>query len=318
MLIYVHLWFQSLADAVCPYAPYLAVEGIIPRMTEIDLNALAAYRAHTWHLDENRRVRSAEQAVDFVNKRGFVFFWPITGVEMPSLWAATVGNRPVPNNHDDPGHVTWNWKDGMLGKRRWYYGRLLRRRNTIASLEAARHFYALSPNYGDYEQDYLDIYEQGLLTVEARQVYEALLREGALDSLELRRAAHLWGGESVTRFNRALDDLQVRMMALPVGVAAAGRWNYAFIYDIPARHLPELPEQAREVSEPQAMRWLVECYFRSVGAAARAGVARLFGWRSEDTERTVNQLIEKGIIMGGLQHPQARGEWLALPELLAN
>ncbi len=304
------------ADAIRPYLLHPDSEGIICSMAEINLDALAAHRAHAWHVDEKHRVRSAEQAVDFVNERGFVFFWPITGVEMPSLWTAAAGDRPVPNNHDDPGHVTWNWKDGMLGKRRWYYGRLLRRRNTIASLEAARHFYALSPNYGDYEQDYQDIYDQGLLTAEARQVYEALLREGALDSLELRRAAHLWGGESVGRFNRALDDLQVRMMALPVGVAAVGRWNYAFIYDIPARHMPDLPEQARSISEPQARRWLMECYLRSVGASARAGVARFFGWNSEEAERTLHQLIEKGVLAGGLGHPQQRGEWLALPELI--
>ena len=90
-----------------------------------------------------------------------LFSWPIKGIELPSLWGAVAGNRPVPNNHDDPAHITWQWKDALLGEKKWYYARILRRRNTIISLNLLVYFYALSPNYGDPEQDFLDLYEQG-------------------------------------------------------------------------------------------------------------------------------------------------------------
>jgi hypothetical protein len=80
----------------------------------------------------------------------------------------------------------------------------LRRRNTIISLADAPFFYALSPNYGDPENDYLDQYEQGQMTNEARKVYEALFKEGPLDSINLRRASQLASANSSTRFNRAL------------------------------------------------------------------------------------------------------------------
>ena len=64
---------------------------------------------------------------------------------MPSLWVAVAGDRPVPDEHDDPGHVTWGWKDGLLGKRRWYYGRVLRKRNTFISLDICLTFMRFPP-----------------------------------------------------------------------------------------------------------------------------------------------------------------------------
>jgi len=61
-----------------------------------------------------------EEAIRYVNERGFIYFWPINGILLPSLWEAVSGDRPVPNEHDDPGHVTWGWKDSLLGKHVWY------------------------------------------------------------------------------------------------------------------------------------------------------------------------------------------------------
>src|SRR5574340_975227 len=125
-------------------------------MSLVDI--VQAYRARTFRTLPNLRLRNPDAAVDFVKERGFIFFWPITSVAYPSLWSAVAGDRPVPDTHDDPGHVTWGWKDRMLGKKRWYYARILRKRNTIISLETIPFFYALSPNYGSPEEDYLEEY----------------------------------------------------------------------------------------------------------------------------------------------------------------
>ena len=78
------------------------------------------------------------------------------------------GDRPVADAHDDPGHVSWGWKDTLLGQKRVYYARVIKKRNTFLSLEALPYFYALSPNYGSPEEDYLIDYEAGRLTAEAR------------------------------------------------------------------------------------------------------------------------------------------------------
>lgn len=280
----------------------------------ITKQALSKYRADTFRTAPGSRLTSAEQAVSFVNQRGFVMFWPVKEIVMPSLWAAVAGNRPVADGHDDPGHVTWGWKDNLLGKRRWYYGRVLRKRNTMISLAMLPAFYALSPNYGDIHEDYLIEYEQGQLTLGAKLVYEALLREGPLDSLALRKAARLTGNDS--EFNRALEVLQITFRVCPVGVSQAGAWHYAFIYDIVARHFPDLQEQARPLSEYEARRALIAAYFQSVGAAREKDVQRLFGWPLPVVQRELAKLVDQGNLRAGASVEGEKGDWLAIPQLV--
>jgi hypothetical protein len=284
-------------------------------MSELSIQQLKNYRARTYQSLPHLKVNTMDEAVDFVNRRGFVFFWPIKNVLLPSLWVAASGDRPVPDNHDDPGHKTWDWKDRMLGKRRWYYGRILRRRNTILSLADAPFFYALSPNYGDPENDYLDQYEQGQMTNEARKVYEALLKEGPLDSINLRRASQLASANSSTRFNRALEDLQIEMKVLPIGVSDAGAWHYAFIYDIVTRHMPEIQDQARFITDEEAYQRLAADFFRSVGAAPEDYLGRLFRWKPDACRAALERLEQNSFIQRGIQVEGERGNWACLPEL---
>ncbi|NPV85663.1 MAG: hypothetical protein HPY45_06595 [Anaerolineae bacterium] len=276
--------------------------------------AIAQYRAHTFCTLPHLRVKTIHQAIEFVNQRGFVFFWPIKGIILPSLWVSAAGERPVPDWHDDPGHITWQWKDALLGKRCWYYARILRRRNTIVSLETIPYFYALSPNYGDYEHDYLEQYAQGFLTQEAKSLYEALLKQGPLDTLSLRKAARLTSRESDARFNRALDDLQIELKILPVGISQAGAWHYAFIYDIVPRHFVDLPEKAREISVSQARTRLIEMYLLSIGAAQPKDITHLFGWKPEVTQSTITALIKDNRIIEGAVEGMP-GHWLFTPHL---
>src|SRR5512135_880040 len=102
---------------------------------EIPREALDDYRARTYHLPPAARIQTPDQALEWVRERGFVYFWPIKGIDLPSLWVGVAGDRAVADAHDDPGHVTWGWKDSALGKRRWYYSKLLRKKATIVSLE---------------------------------------------------------------------------------------------------------------------------------------------------------------------------------------
>jgi hypothetical protein len=282
-------------------------------MPTLDLNKLNKHRARTYRLSPFSRVRSPKAALDFVNARGFIYFWPIKGIDLPSLWTAVAGNRVVADKHDDPGHITWGWKDNALGKKKWYYAKILRRKATMISLEVAPYFYALSENYGSPEEDYLLAYEEGRLSQAAKQVYEALLNEGALHTIDLRSAAKLTNAKE-SEFNKALEVLQADFKILPVGVAKAGAWKYAFIYEIVSRHYPDLPEKARFISEAEARRRLIELYFDSVGAAQERDVHKLFGWQRDLITRTMAGLVEKGKLVE-VEHPTQKGEWFAVPGL---
>jgi len=283
-------------------------------MPQINLKKLQAYHTRTFHLPPAKRLSSPSQALTFVNARGFAYFWPIKGIALPSLWTAVAGDRPVADKHDDPGHITWGWKDDALDKKIWYYGKILRGKATIISLEIAPYFYALSENYGSPEEDYLIAYHEGRLTQASKQVYETLLDNGALNTLDLRKMAKLSNAKD-SEFNKALEQLQRDFKILPVGVAQAGAWKYSHIYEIVTRHYPDLSEQARAIKESQARTKLLELYFSMLGAADLCDVNKLFGWGNDVTKKAVAKLVESEKLTRA-EHPKSTGEWLTIKDIL--
>jgi hypothetical protein len=269
---------------------------------------LKAYCNRTYHRTSAGKVRTIEAALDFVNERGFTFFWPIKGIELPSLWVAVAGSRPVASEHDDPGHITWGWKDRWLGEKKWFYAKVLRGKGTMIALRALPYFYALSENYGDV-YDYRLQYEAGQMTAEARQIYEALLGHGQLDTISLRREARLTSKDSNTRFERALVELQRDFKILPVGVAEAGAWNYAYVYELVGRWFPTLPDQARSIGRGEARLHLAKLYLESVGAATATQICRLFGWRADDTRRALEKLAAQGQAQAADKIGDVPGPW---------
>ncbi len=274
------------------------------------------YRAGAFYARPELRVKTIDEAIAFVNTRGFAFFWPIKEMVLPSLWAAVAGDRPVADAHDDPGHITWGWKDSLLGQRKWYYAKVLRKKSTLISLDTAPYFYALSENFGSLEEDYLLQYEQGVLSADAKAIYEVLLREGPQHTVQLRRISGLNSSNSDYKFNRALLELESDFKVLPIGVAQAGAWRYSFICEIAARHYPKLPEQARAIGQAQARLHLAACYLRSVGAIRAQDVAKLFGWKAAVVNRALDQLAETGIAQRAIALPDLPGAWTLLRELM--
>jgi hypothetical protein len=285
-------------------------------MAVLPIDQVKEYRNRTFHLLPQTQVKTKDEAIEFVKERGFIYFWPIKDITMPSLWVAVAGDRPVADAHDDPGHITWSWKDSLLGTGVWYYAKVLRKRATMISLEVAPYFYALSENFGSPEDDYLNQYEQGRMTQESRAVYEALLSESPLDTVALRRATHMTSRESDSRFNRALIELQVDFKILPVGVTQSGAWRYAFAYDLVHRRHPEILEQARFIQERAARQKLAEIYFQSMGAAQVRDLVKLFGWRQVEAERAVEGLVQAGILAKDLVIDGESGEWIALATIM--
>lgn len=242
------------------------------------------------------RVTTQEQAIEFVGDVGFCFLFPIQGVEMPSLWDAIAG-RVVKTTNKHSGYEierTWGWKDESLDQKQWYYGKLIRHKATLVSLDFLPNFYALSENYGDYEHDYLEEYRIGQLTAEAKQVYEALLKHGALDAVRLRREARMSSDANKSRFEKALTDLQVGLKVLPIGIAPVGAWRYAFIYELLPRWFADIPHRAQKIGRGQARRAILDQYLRNVIGAALPTAARVFGWPLNDTRQAAEALAADG------------------------
>jgi hypothetical protein len=267
----------------------------------VTADEIAAARAYRYHRTPERRVQTMTVARAFVEEVGFCHFWPIQGVELPNLFHAIAGRvRAVPMEHNDPDlGKSWGWKDDALDKRWWYYGKLIRKRATLVSLDLLPAFYACSRNYGDYKIDYLEEYTDGLLSAEAKGIYEALLEYGPLHTVELRKKAHMTADSAKYRFEKALTELQAGLKVLPVGVAQAGAWHYAFIYDIVARWYPELPAQARPITRREAQQTLLARHLQNVVAATRDEVFRALdalGWSKTEFKGVVECLIEEGAV----------------------
>jgi hypothetical protein len=281
------------------------------------LEGIEALRDLRYHRTAELRVTSEAAARAFVDEVGFCFLFGDKGVEMPTLWAAICGSRrPVPQHHDDSDlGRTWQWKDTLPSRGEIYYGKLLRGKATLVSLALLPTFYALSPNYGDLE-DYALQYEEGLLSAEAKNIYEALLNQGALATSRLRQVAGLpGGGANARRFESALVELQAELKIVKVGISDANRWGYAYVYDLFLRRFPEVPDLARAISTDQAQDMLLTRYLRNVVVQPEAVAKRLFRWDEWEWDRLVERLIERGLMRRDLRIEGLRGPCLALEDV---
>ncbi len=274
---------------------------------------------HFYHqrfgMNPDQRISEIHQAVKFVNLHGIVSFWPIKDLPLASLWGAVAGDRPVADEHDDPGHITWSWKDSLLGKNDWYYSKLFCRRNFMMRFDLSPYLYALSANFGDYREDHLIRYEEGFLSFEARNIYDAILSNGPLDTLQLKKASHLVGKSSDTAFNKAIVDLQMDMKILPIAISKSGAWHYSFVYEIVARHYPEIPALARTINSQQALEKLIYTYLQSCGICTKANIQKLFRGQHKYISTILNTMISQKIIHNYKVADQTT-DWVALPEVV--
>jgi hypothetical protein len=256
----------------------------------ISLENIKKYRQKIYRSSVDDRIHSLHTAIGFINKRGLIAFWPLNGIPMPSLWAAAAGDRPVPDEHDDPGHITWGWKDELLSRKKCFYARILCKRNFFVSLDLLPNLYALTRNTGDPHEDHKILYDSGELSHAAFVIYETILNSGPMDTITLKRAARLTGKEGDKQFNQAIDFLQNDIKILPVGISRSGGWHYAFIYDPVPRHIPDLIERTRLISEQTARKILVFNYLNSVGAASENDIRKLFKWELKTFRSVLDEL----------------------------
>jgi len=274
--------------------------------------ALQAARAERYRQLAHLRVRTKEDALEFLNDVGLCLLFSASDFELPSLWGALCGeDRPVPSHHDNRElGLAWRWKDELPVAGQVLYGKFLRRKPVFISLDLAPYFYALSPNYGDLAEDYMQDYRDGRMSVEAKQVFEVLLQEGALPTSRLRLEAGLGGKANAGRFDRALAELQMDFRISKVAISDANRWGYCYVYDLLPRHFAETVEAAGAITGKQAREVILLRYLRTVVATSGREVRKVFGWRSGDVDRLVERLADEGRLCRGVQIEGLEGEFL--------
>lgn len=263
----------------------------------IDLAEIEQQRLDLWRARPHLAIHTCDEAERWINRMGFCFIFSSEGVDLPNLRDAIAGSQGSAGYHDPASGRAWDWKDSLPVEKRVFLGKLLRKKPTFVSLELLPYFYALSENYGDAETDYLDQYEAGKMSVEAKQIYEALLRDGPQPTSTLRRAVGLNSKTGNPRFDKAIVELQSSLHIVKCGISDANRWKYCYVYDVLPRWLPEQVEAAGTIKTRDAMRKLISTYLRMVFISTQTAIVRLFGWNANLTERIITEMKQDGILV---------------------
>ncbi len=259
---------------------------------------IANIRAAHYRMRPDLKVKTQAEAVRFINEVGVALLFPGDKLPLPDLWSAINGcERKLPKHHHDWAlGKTWDWKDNIPARKRAWYGKLVRGKPAFVSLNDLPAIYALSSNYGELD-DYLEAYADGLMSVEAKTIYEVLLAEGPLPTSAIRKASGMvGGGDNARRFERAIVELQADLKIVKSGVSTANRWKYCYEYDLLLRWAPNVAEQARQYNSRLAMRHLIGRYLQSSIGAPPAVFPRLFGWDPGVTERIMDEMLQDGTI----------------------
>lgn len=229
----------------------------------------AAVNRYRRGLVRPHRVRTRQGALRFINALGFCFAFTGGPGGLPGLFDV-LETRSIGRMWD----WAWQWKDELATARRAYYGKVIRRKPSYVSLTTLPAFYALSGNVGEPD-DYLQAYHEGRLSLLAKTLYEQILASGPVSTWALRRQ-FVPRGESGSRFHRALDDLQQRLLVAKVGEEE--EWRNGFIWDAFHRWMPDVVKSAGRLTAEEAAACVLTRYIRIVGAASVADIEATFGW----------------------------------------
>src|SRR5262245_10259836 len=143
-------------------------------------STLAARRRQSFRQTAPRRVRGLEAARAFVDHVGFCSTFHVFPEGVACLWEAVAGRSrprwPRHSHHDADVSLTWTLKDELPAGRHVYYGKLLKGHPILVALDLFPAFYVLvrgRQRARDYEREY----EAGRLSLTARRIMAALVRD---------------------------------------------------------------------------------------------------------------------------------------------
>jgi hypothetical protein len=222
-----------------------------------------------------RRVKTAADAVRFIDDVGYCLLFPIKNLPLPSLYYAMARRRAM--TWDRYAVKLWGWKDSFGRQRRAYYAKYFKGRGTFISLAMLPNFLAVcgaAVTPGDHEA----LYSAGRIGHDARTIWQALEKHGPLATLELRHGCKMETTAGNVRFKRAMLELQRLLLVVHFGAEqetaawASGR------FELTARAFPAQVTAAQGIAPHAARAAIAAKYSQWHPDAPPALLARLFGW----------------------------------------
>jgi hypothetical protein len=226
-----------------------------------------------------RRVKTADDAVRFIDATGYCLLFSVKNVPLPSLYYAMA--RRAPFTWDDYGAKLWEWKDNLPRRRRAFYSKYFRGRGTFISLKLLPHFLALE-SAGLEAGDHGRMYAAGRITAEACAVWEALDKHGPLATLELRHACKMDSPAGNKRYKRAILELSRALVVVHFGAEQeTGAWASSR-FELTARAFPREAAEARRLAPETARQAVAKKYLAWHRDAKAQALTRLFRWPKAD------------------------------------
>jgi hypothetical protein len=269
-----------------------------------------AWRDRAFRRLPQLKVRGEKTALQFVNEAGFCFTLSDFGLPVASLYVAVCGRRhprrPKHTHHDPEIGLTWDLKDRLPAKRLTYYGKLVKGKPTLVSLELLPMFCALIRD-GKGSGDYILDYRHGRMGRAAVAILEALHDNGPLVTPELRKAVAMRDPDRTADFDRAMAELQRGLWMVKVEEIYDPDFYYR--WDLLDNWLPEPVAASLDLPREEAVRQLVVTYLRSAAASQARFVAGLFSLGVGEIEAALRSLEGEGRILQAQRIKGLSGLW---------
>jgi hypothetical protein len=221
------------------------------------------------------RLRTAADAMRFIETVGFCVLFPVKNVPLPSLYFAV--SRRADVRWDKYAQLIWKWKDELPKNRRAFYGKYFKGRGSFISLKflpqfLATHGTAIEPREAEA------FYQTGRVSHDARELWLALAKHGPLPTLELRHACKMESQAGNKRFKKAMLELQGLLIVAHSGAEQETEAWASNRFDLVARGFSKQVAEARKISAEEARVAIAVKYKTLYPDAAPAQISRLFGW----------------------------------------
>ncbi len=264
-------------------------------------------RNYTWEQIERWRdkvhrrsprlaVATKRQALRFINDVGFCFAFKSDNSELPCLWHAACGVRdpvmPKQTHHDPYISFVWEMKDTLPAERKIYYGKLLKGRPTMVSLEYLPYFFVLAERTGAPDE-YLQEFRRGRLSPTAREIMDALMDSWPQVTKGLKLATGKHGKADRADFDKAIAELQTKMFIVKV----AEQYDpFTFVWAPLNRTFHREVRKSHRISPENARMEILSRYFAVQLIGTVSSIHRLFGWNKQEIYQTLGLLQQRGII----------------------
>lgn len=256
-------------------------------------------------------MRSEKAALAFVGGVGFCSTFYRFPEGVACLWEAVAGRTnprwPRHSHHDEAVGITWDLKDRLPSQKLVYYGKVLRGRPVLVTLDLFPAFYALVRGR-QRARDYRHEYDEGRLGHTARRLMDALTREHPQYTRELRANTFMLEPGKTREFERAMTELQQGLLV----VKTEERYEPSFSYrwDLVESWLPDGVAEGRRMRREAAIDRLIDRYVAGAVYTTERLVGRLFALRGAEVAPAIARLTRRRAVLSDQVIDGWPGRWI--------